>query len=76
MAHIFENKPVDQVWFSQLQIGSFKLMSPSTQLTIDDFKTATKKIQAEEPDVTHWTFGKSVSIYQFPAFQILSLLSI
>lgn len=28
------------------------------QLTIDDFKAAVLKVQAEEPDISHWTFGK------------------
>ena len=30
------------------------------QVTVADFKQMAKEVQAQEPDITHWTFGKYV----------------
>ncbi|KAI0060754.1 linoleate diol synthase, partial [Artomyces pyxidatus] len=46
----------DEQWVETLMNTIFD-NKPVEELTLDDFRSATKKIQASEPDVTHWTFG-------------------
>ncbi|KAI0059711.1 linoleate diol synthase [Artomyces pyxidatus] len=46
----------DEKWTETLMSSIFG-DKPVEELTIDDFMSAAKKIQADEPDVTHWTFG-------------------
>ncbi|KAH9986089.1 linoleate diol synthase [Russula compacta] len=46
----------DEKWIEQLMGHIFPDQSIDN-LTIDDFKAAVLKIQAEEPDISHWTFG-------------------
>jgi len=60
MGHIFTGKSVDDV---SCTLGtSFDIFTcHAVQLTVDDFKQAVLKVQAEEPDITHWTFGKWVA---------------
>ncbi|KAI0269044.1 linoleate diol synthase [Russula aff. rugulosa BPL654] len=46
----------DEKWVEQLMGHIFPDKSVDS-LTVDDFKSAVLKIQAQEPDITHWTFG-------------------
>lgn len=46
----------DEKWVEQLMGHVFPGQSIES-LTVDDFKGAVLKIQAQEPDITHWTFG-------------------
>ena len=45
---------------SRLVISGGVVTYRGPQLTIDDFKDAVRRIQKEEPDISHWTFGKWV----------------
>jgi hypothetical protein len=57
MGHIFPHKSIDTV--SRTLDESIDVFTQcDLQLTIQDFKDAVVKVQAEEPDITHWTFGK------------------
>ncbi|THH10719.1 hypothetical protein EW146_g8291 [Bondarzewia mesenterica] len=47
----------DEKWVEQL-MGHIFHDKPVEDLTVEDFKAAAKKIQAEEGDVTRWTIGK------------------
>ena len=40
-----------------------ELPSRFIQLTIQDFKALAKEVQKKEPDVSHWTFGRRVSVF-------------
>ncbi|KAF8473705.1 linoleate diol synthase [Russula ochroleuca] len=46
----------DEKWVEQLMGHVFPNQSIDS-LTTQDFKDAVLKVQAEEPDITHWTFG-------------------
>lgn len=46
----------DEKWVEQL-MGHIFPDQPVENLTIDDFKDAVRRIQKEEPDISHWTFG-------------------
>ncbi|KAF8265060.1 linoleate diol synthase [Lactarius quietus] len=46
----------NEEWVTTL-MGSIFKDKPIDDLTVDDFKDAIKKIQAQEPDISHWTFG-------------------
>ncbi|KAI0260103.1 linoleate diol synthase [Gloeopeniophorella convolvens] len=46
----------DEKWVEQLMGGVFPGKTVE-QLTLNDFKEAVVKIQAQEPDISHWTFG-------------------
>ncbi|KAF8265064.1 heme peroxidase [Lactarius quietus] len=43
-------------WVTQL-MGSIFKDKPIDKLTFNDFKDAVKKLQVQEPDISHWTFG-------------------
>ncbi|KAN0138091.1 hypothetical protein V8E53_003980 [Lactarius tabidus] len=47
----------DEQWVTKLMGRIFK-DKPIDELTVDDFMEAVKKIQAQEPDISHWSFGK------------------
>jgi hypothetical protein len=68
MGHVFPGQSIDSV---SRTLG--ELIDVFTQcclqLTMQDFKDAVLKVQAEEPDITHWTFGKWVARSAlFPGF--------
>ncbi|KAA1469100.1 linoleate diol synthase, partial [Dentipellis sp. KUC8613] len=46
----------DEEWVTKL-LGTIFKDKPLDQVTVQDFMMAAKKLQAEEPEVTHWTFG-------------------
>jgi linoleate 10R-lipoxygenase len=46
----------DEKWVEQLMGHVFQDKSID-DLTADDFRAAIKKLQAQEPDISHWTFG-------------------
>jgi linoleate 10R-lipoxygenase len=57
----------DKKWVEQLMGHIFP--DQSIDSVSPDFKDAVLKIQAEEPDITHWTFGKWVArSVPFPGF--------
>jgi hypothetical protein len=59
MGYIFPRKSVDDVGYIQAYpIDVFTHYDP--QLTIEDFRDAIRKIQKQEPDPSHRTFGKLV----------------
>jgi len=71
MGHIFPGQSIESV--SRALGVSMDRIYVFTQcvlqLTTDDFKDAVRRVQAEEPDVTHWTFGKWVArSVPFPGF--------
>jgi hypothetical protein len=68
MGHIFPHQSIDTV--SRTLGESIDVFTQcGLQLTIQDFKDAVVKVQAEEPDITHWTFGEWVAqSVLFPGF--------
>ena len=69
MHHIFDGiKPIDKVGRTP-GVSINVLTQCGLQLDAKDFKKAFLKIQAEEPDITHWTFGEWVAqSVPFPGF--------
>jgi hypothetical protein len=70
MGHIFPDQPIESVSRALgVSMDSNIFTQCVLQLTIDDFKDAVLKVQAQEPDITHWTFGKWVTRpVPFPGF--------
>jgi hypothetical protein len=62
MGNIFPHKSIESVGRALgLLMNSIYSHKVLLQLTVDDFKSAVLKVQAQEPDVTHWTFGECVA---------------
>ncbi len=60
MGHVFPDQDIDCV-SRTIGVSVDIFIQCGLQLTVDDFKGAVLKIQAQEPDITHWTFGKWVA---------------
>ena len=55
---LFGDKPVEEVGILLLLTDCTK--AHRSQLTIQDFRSMAQTVMAQEPDVTHWTFGEYV----------------
>ncbi len=69
MGHIFPGQSIETV-SRTFGVSKDIFTQCGLQLTTDDFKDAVLKVQAQEPDITHWTFGEWVArLTPFPGFR-------
>jgi hypothetical protein len=59
-AGLFDGKSPEMVGFKSGCTSCFTKLITAWQITPVDFKRAAKKMQENEPDIQHWTFGRYV----------------